>query len=259
MRHAAFAVLVLVSLGCGGLRDQFVDMAQLNAALQAQYKVQIGVNVMNGNRLSLAVPIDATDKLSDDARHALALSIAKFAFAHYGHPANLRTVTVQFVATKSYGALNYTRTFDGGSWSTWELAGPTTPRDAAHADRQVVWVAIGDRNASARLDVDESRLERGQSGDTPEDIFIRVKYDSAVTTPVGQLVASIEIHYQVTCATAASTLLGVNAFDAAEQPVSTGWNGDSLATWMEPPGMQATRAAVRGYCRTFHPDRHFGS
>lgn len=124
MRRVGWAVLVIAILGCAMMREQFTDVTQLAATLQEHYKQPVGVNITNGSYLTLSVSTDTTDKLTDDARRALAFDIAKFAYAHYNHPATVRQVSVRFVVNQTYGAVNFTRTAVAGSWSPSDLRGP---------------------------------------------------------------------------------------------------------------------------------------
>lgn len=117
MRTVGWAVLALVSLACTPL----TDARQLAAELQARFNQPVGVSITNGSYLTVSVATDSTDTRTDDERRALAFDIAKFAYAHYDHPATVRQVSVRFVATQSFGGASFRRTAVAGSWSPAEL------------------------------------------------------------------------------------------------------------------------------------------
>jgi hypothetical protein len=251
-RHVA-AVLVLALVACGEFRTALTDVTQLAAAIQSQFGLPVGVNI-GGGTLVISIPGEAAAKIPTAQREAFSLAVARFAYAHYGHPATLARVGVQFVSRQDYGPLHVTRSDPGGSWLVGELSGPTTPAAVAHEGRRAAWIAIGDRNAPARLDVDYSRVPH-DTGRGPDTIVVRVLYDHQITAPDGQRVASTEVHYQVTCTPLAYAMLGADAFDSTQRLVRSAPAGD-LPAWMEPPGMVVARAAIPGYCRWHYPWRY---
>jgi hypothetical protein len=261
MIHSVPGVVVVRSVvlagclaGCQELRTQLTDVLRVSAALGSQFGVQMTVAISNGN-LSVTVPGEVLKKLPDAARDSLALAVARFAYAHYGHPETLQRVRVQFVTREDYGPVKYTRSEGAMSWPTSALSVYSTPRAAAHSSSQVVWIAIGARDAPARLDVDETRRSQG-APDGADTIVVRVRYDTPVVAPDGQRVASAEVHYVLTCATQGYAALGADVLDSAQRVVQHLPGADSLPHWIEPPGMIVGRAAASGYCRLFHPDTY---
>jgi hypothetical protein len=113
-----FACLMLAA--CQGMRDQMDDVLQLVSALHSQFHVPATVNVTGGD-LTVSIAGQAADKLSAADRNALALTVARFAYAHYGHRDALSRVTVTFVFRTTSGAITYSRTEPGGSWPASEL------------------------------------------------------------------------------------------------------------------------------------------
>ena len=113
-----FACLLLTA--CQGMRAQMDDVIQLVNALQSQFHVPVSINV-SGGTLAVSLADEGTEKLSAAERETLALSVARFAYAHYGHPDALSHVAVTFVFRTRKGAITYSRMEPGGSWPTSQL------------------------------------------------------------------------------------------------------------------------------------------
>jgi len=113
--------------GCAQLGQQLHDIQQLGAQLATEFQQPIGVNLANGGTLTLSMPMpdSAHDKMTAESRSQVALRVARFARAHYAHPASLLRINVVWVSQSSYGVVHVSRTYAGGSWSPREL-GPDT-------------------------------------------------------------------------------------------------------------------------------------
>jgi hypothetical protein len=105
-----FACLLLAA--CQGMREQLDDVMQLVTALHSQFNLPASVNVSDGT-LAVALSGEAAAKLSAADRDTLALNVARFAYAHYGHRDALSRVAVTFVSR--------TGVEPGGSWPTSAL------------------------------------------------------------------------------------------------------------------------------------------
>jgi hypothetical protein len=125
-RRLRCVLLCLALAACKAARTQMNDVMQLAAAVQSQFQTPVSLNVTGGS-LTVSLASQATDKLSAADQNALALSVARFAYAHYGHPEALSRVTVTFVFRSSSGPINYSRRDPGGSWPTSQLVAQSSP------------------------------------------------------------------------------------------------------------------------------------
>jgi hypothetical protein len=118
LRWVSGCVLCLALAACEQVRTQLNDVMQLGAALQTQFNMPVHINIAGG-ALTVSMVDQAADKLTAADRDALALSVARFAYAHYAHPDALSRVAVTFVSRTSMQP--------GGSWPTSALVAPSSP------------------------------------------------------------------------------------------------------------------------------------
>jgi hypothetical protein len=108
--------------GCADFRQQMTDMTQLQSALATQFHHPMSVRIMNGAHLTIVMPADTGDKISEADGKAFALTVARFAYTHFGHPTTLADVSVVVVDAHQYGIVTTSRTNTVGTWSASELA-----------------------------------------------------------------------------------------------------------------------------------------
>jgi len=103
------------------MREQINDALALSTAIGDTFKVPVSVNISNNSYLTLTLPSQAVEKMSEADQQAYALRVARFSYAHWAHPEQLRRVSVVFQNRTDYGPVNYTRNASGGSWDVSEL------------------------------------------------------------------------------------------------------------------------------------------
>jgi hypothetical protein len=121
MRRMACVLLVLGLGSCQAMREQLGDLMTLMTAIHDTFKVPVGVNLNTNGYLTLTVPTQVVEKMSDADQQAFSLRVARFAYSHYAHPERLQHVAVVYQTRKDYGPVNYTRTASGGAWDVAEL------------------------------------------------------------------------------------------------------------------------------------------
>jgi hypothetical protein len=127
MRTPLISLCVILLAGCGKLGREMTDMNRLRAQLATEFQRPVGINIMNGKVLSvsLSLPDSAHNKMGDEDRQALSLRVARFARSHYADADSLDRITVVWVSRGTYGPLNVSHTYRGGSWSIAELTSDT--------------------------------------------------------------------------------------------------------------------------------------
>lgn len=121
-RRGAVFVLALASAlaGCFEM-SSLRDLQKLSAAINERYHEQAGINLTNGDHLTITFQNSKYATLPADSRQAFALDVARFAFAQYAQRDSLQSVSVGFRAVEGAAGFTLTRSEVPYSWSGAEL------------------------------------------------------------------------------------------------------------------------------------------